>query len=114
MAFKSRELSPGFPSKSIGELTPPQPQRDHFRHLCDAFQHPSRACKISVPTPTSHKSYGAAFFAGVVVINTTLTSTQTVPTTVRSPSVSPPRKYPNTTATTGFTYAYVPTLVGDS
>src|SRR5581483_2991247 len=45
------------------------------------------------------------FFAGVVVITSTLTSTNKVPRMVRRPSASPPRKYPSSTATTGFTYA---------
>ena len=68
------------------------------------------------PTISSfHHDKGVyATFARVVVITTTLTSTSTVPNTVRNPSPSPPRKYPTTTATTGFTYAYVPTFVGDS
>jgi hypothetical protein len=48
-----------------------------------------------------------------VVITTTLTSTNSVPKIVRNPNSSAPRKYPNTTATTGFTYAYVPTFVDD-
>src|SRR5215472_5945785 len=53
-------------------------------------------------------------FLGLIVIITTLTNTSDVPTTVRGPTASPPREYPTTTATTGFTYAYVPTFVGDS
>src|ERR1700682_5238754 len=49
-----------------------------------------------------------------MVITTTLIRTNRVPRTVRRSNASPPRKYPSSTATTGFTYAYVPTLVGDS
>src|SRR5712671_6038885 len=56
----------------------------------------------------------AGFFAGMVVIASTLTRIRAVPTMVRSASGSPPRKYPTSTATIGFTYAYVPTFVGDS
>src|SRR5580704_2362061 len=44
-------------------------------------------------------------FAGIVEIVITLTSTSTLPNTVRSPMLSPPKKYPTKTATTGFTYA---------
>jgi hypothetical protein len=54
------------------------------------------------------------FFDRVVVITTTLIRTHAVPRIVRSPSASPAIKYPIITATTGFTYAYVPTVVGDS
>jgi hypothetical protein len=46
-----------------------------------------------------------ATFLGVVVITTTLTNTSAVPAIVRGPIASPPRKYPTSTATTGFTYA---------
>src|SRR3981189_3689268 len=56
----------------------------------------------------------AGFFAGMVVIASTLTRIRAVPTMVRRASGSPPRKYPTSTATIGFTYAYVPTFVGDS
>ena len=48
-------------------------------------------------------AYCGAFFALVVVIITTLTRTNSVPRMVRRPRVSPPRKYPTSTATTGFT-----------
>jgi len=47
----------------------------------------------------------ADFLARVVVMTTTLTSTSSVPSKVLGPTVSPPRKYPTITATTGFTYA---------
>ena len=47
----------------------------------------------------------AGFFAGMVVIASTLTRIRAVPTMVRRASGSPPRKYPTNTATTGFTYA---------
>jgi hypothetical protein len=71
-------------------------------------------------TALREKRYGVSsttvctFTFGVVVITTTLTSISRVPAIVRGPIASPPRKYPTSTATTGFTYAYVPTLVGDS
>ena len=39
----------------------------------------------------------------VLVITTTLVKTNRVPRIVRRPSASPPRKYPTSTATTGFT-----------
>jgi len=45
----------------------------------------------------------AGFFAGVVVITTTLIRTNRVPKIVLKPRGSPPKKYPSTTATTGFT-----------
>jgi len=72
------------------------------------------ACRGSAPTPfralsryaaSSAKSVSADFFAGVVVITTTLISTSSVPRIVRVLSASPPRKYPTSTATIGFTYA---------
>ena len=43
--------------------------------------------------------------ARVVVITTTLIRTNRAPRIVRRPSASPPKKYPSSTATTGFTYA---------
>ena len=49
-----------------------------------------------------------------ILVTRQLTSTSAVPKIVRGPIASPPRKYPKITATTGFTYAYVPTFVGDS
>jgi hypothetical protein len=77
------------------------------------------------PEPIPHLGFARAFvlfycpisagvFARVVVITTTLTRTNKVPTIVRTVSASPPKKYPTSTATIGFTYAYVPTFVGDS
>jgi hypothetical protein len=44
-------------------------------------------------------------FAGVMVIASTLISTNAVPRMVRGASASPPSKYPSNTATAGFTYA---------
>ena len=58
------------------------------------------------PAPSgvvSATSVASVFFAGVVVMTTTLISTNKVPTTVRALSASPPRKYPTRTATIGFT-----------
>ena len=53
----------------------------------------------------SAKGAAAGFRARVVVITITLTSTSSVPSRVLGPTVSPPRKYPTITATTGLTYA---------
>ena len=54
---------------------------------------------------SSAKTDSTGFFAGVVVITITLISTRKVPKMVRAVSASPPRKYPTSTATIGFTYA---------
>jgi hypothetical protein len=59
----------------------------------------------SASAVSSRGSVAASFFPRVLVITTTLIRTNTVPRIVRGPSASPPRKYPTTTATTGFTYA---------
>src|SRR5882762_2081139 len=48
----------------------------------------------------------AGFCAGMVVIASTLTRMRAVPTIVFLMIRPPPRKYPTTTATIGFTYAY--------
>ena len=56
----------------------------------------------ALPSP---RRAATGFRAPARVISTTLTSTHSVPSTVRGPSASPPRKYPTSTATTGFTYA---------
>ena len=82
------------------------------RILTPATASPQESPVLAFPVPYSLVPVPCNFLA--VVITTTLTSTSTVPKTVRNPSASPPRKYPTTTATTGFTYAYVPTFVGDS
>jgi hypothetical protein len=52
-------------------------------------------------SPTLRITLG--FPALVLVITTTLVRTNRVPNTVLRPSDSPPRKYPTSTATTGFT-----------
>jgi len=49
------------------------------------------------------KGVSLGFLAVVVVITMTLTSTSNVPSKVLGPTVSPPRKYPTITATTGLT-----------
>jgi hypothetical protein len=45
----------------------------------------------------------SGFLARAVVITTTLTRTSSVPRIVRGPTLSPPRKCPIATATTGLT-----------
>jgi hypothetical protein len=57
------------------------------------------------PSATATATAVAGRFTRVVVITTTLISTSAVPRIVRAPSASPPKKYPTSTATTGFTYA---------
>src|SRR5579862_2133589 len=52
---------------------------------------------------SSTASAGTGFFAGVVVITITLTRMHAAPAIVRGSSASPPRKYPTSTAITGFT-----------
>lgn len=55
---------------------------------------------------SSTASVATVFVVGVVVVITAaLIRTTSVPSTVRKPSVSPPKKYPSSTATTGFTKA---------
>ncbi len=63
------------------------------------------SCYPTTPAASSTGSAASGFFAGVMVITTTLIRTKNVPRIVRRPSASPPRKYPTSTATTGFTYA---------
>src|SRR5690348_3523241 len=76
----------------------------------------SPCCGASHAADSSPAAVGVTtlFFPRIVVITTTLTSTNAVPRIVRKPSGSPAKKYPSRTAITGFTYAYVPTFVGDS
>jgi len=90
--------------------TPPQAQSGPpIANLRDRRYRARPAALVDYdPTNCAASSTGSAasgFFAGIMVITTTLIRTKRVPRIVRRPSASPPRKYPTSTATTGFTYA---------
>jgi hypothetical protein len=67
---------------------------------------PWKSCRLIGGYPVSStESVSTGFFTRIAVITTTPIRTSRVPRIVRRLSVSPPRKYPTSTATTGFTDA---------
>jgi hypothetical protein len=75
--------------------------REGLRGRIDGFRARQRGKRYAVSSTGTGAT--AFFFIPVVVIKITLANTSRVPRTVRRPSASPPRKYPTSTATTGFT-----------
>ena len=80
-------------------------ENSHWRYgrRCPRQAQLSTSGAILRYTASFTASSAAGFFARVVVMTTTLMSTNMVPRIVRRPRASPPRRYPSSTATTGFT-----------
>jgi hypothetical protein len=104
------EMEKGHSSVNISGEDAMRKERIHYsseEKVAILKRHLHRAQDHDPADSAVHSTGGVAvgIFVRVMVITTTLSRTNRVPRIVRGPIASPPRKYPTSTATTGFTYA---------